>query len=60
MDRHCLTSNGRGGGHPYFEWTEKFVADYDQKAINFDEEILPIEVFEPMVIRLFRYPEYKK
>jgi predicted HD phosphohydrolase len=47
-------------GHPYFEWTEKFVADYDQKAINFDEEILPIEVFEPMVIRLFRYPEYKK
>ena len=40
-------------GHPYFDWAEKFVADYDQNTINFDEEILPIEEFEPMVRRLF-------
>lgn len=39
-------------GHPHFGWTEKFVADYDQKAINFDEDILPIEEFEPMVRRV--------
>lgn len=43
-------------GHPYFEWTEKFVAEYDQNTINFDEEILPIEDFEPMVKRLFSWP----
>lgn len=43
-------------GHPYFRWTEKFVAKYDQKSINFDEEILPIEEFEPMVKRLFSRP----
>lgn len=43
-------------GHPYFEWTEKFVAEYDQNTINFDEEILPIEEFEPMVKRLFSGP----
>ena len=40
-------------GHPYFEWTEKFVADYDQVTINYDEEILPLEEFAPMVRRLF-------
>jgi predicted HD phosphohydrolase len=40
-------------GHPYFDWTEKFVADYDIVTINFDEEILPIEAFEPMVKRFF-------
>lgn len=40
-------------GHPYFDWAEKFVADYDIVTINFDEEILPIEVFEPMVKRFF-------
>lgn len=40
-------------GHPYFDWTEKFIAEYDQKTINHDEEILPIETFEPMVVRVF-------
>lgn len=40
-------------GHPYFEWTETFVAKYDQTTINYDEEILPITEFEPMVRRLF-------
>ena len=40
-------------GNPHFDWTEKFVALYDQTTINCEEEALPIEVFEPMVHRLF-------
>lgn len=40
-------------GHAYFDWTEEFIAKYDQVTINFDEEILPIETFEPMVVRVF-------
>ncbi len=39
--------------HPYFAWTAEFVDKYDQGTINHDEEILPIEAFEPMVRRLF-------
>jgi predicted HD phosphohydrolase len=39
-------------GQPYFDWAAKFVAEYDQNTINLDEEILPIEEFEPMVRRL--------
>lgn len=40
-------------GHPYFAWTAEFIAKYDQLAINIDEEILPLEEFEPMVHRVF-------
>ena len=40
-------------GHSYFDWTAEFIAKYDQLAINIDEEILPIEEFEPMVRRVF-------
>lgn len=47
----------RWRGHEFFDWTEKFVADYDQTTINHDEEILPIETFEPMVRRLFKRPK---
>lgn len=39
--------------NPYFDWTATFIAKYDQVAINFDNEILPIEEFEPMVRRVF-------
>ena len=50
VDRHARE---QWRGHPYFEWTEEFIAEYDQCTINYDEEILPIETFEPMVRRLF-------
>jgi len=40
-------------GHPYFEWTETFVARYDQTTFSCEDEVLPIETFEPMVYRLF-------
>ena len=40
-------------GHPHFEWTERFVAVYDQTTFDCTEEALPIEEFEPMVHRLF-------
>lgn len=39
--------------NPHFDWTAEFIAKYDQLAINIDEEILPIETFEPMVRRIF-------
>jgi predicted HD phosphohydrolase len=40
-------------GHEHFDWTAEFVETFDQNTINFDEEILPIEVFEPIVHRFF-------
>jgi predicted HD phosphohydrolase len=43
-------------GHPYFAWTAEFVDQYDQRTISFDEEILPIEAFEPAVRRVFAKP----
>jgi hypothetical protein len=43
----------RWRGHPHFEWTGDFVAKYDQNAIQLDYDNAPIEVFEPMVHRLF-------
>lgn len=46
----------RWRGHPHFEWTAEFVAKYDQNAIQPDYDTAPIEVFEPMVRRLFARP----
>ena len=43
----------RWRGHPHFEWTAEFVAKYDQNAIRPDYDTAPIEVFVPMVQRLF-------
>ncbi len=40
-------------GHPYFEWTAEFVRKYDQNTINPALPIAPIEVFEPIVERVF-------
>lgn len=40
-------------GHPHFEWTAEFVAKYDQNTISYDEEILPLDAFKPMVSRIF-------
>lgn len=46
----------RWRGHPYFDWTARFVADYDQAANDPGYEIAPIETFEPMVARIFARP----
>lgn len=43
----------RWRGHPHFAWTAEFVERYDQGAIRADFDEAPIEVFEPMVQRLF-------
>ncbi len=43
----------RWRGHPHFEWTGHFVEKYDQNAIQIDYDNAPIEVFKPMVHRLF-------
>jgi predicted HD phosphohydrolase len=46
----------RWQGHPHFEWTARFVDRYDQRAIQAGFVEHPIEVFEPMVRRLFARP----
>ncbi len=43
----------RWRGHPHFEWAAEFVARYDQNAIDGSYQSAPLEVFEPMVLRLF-------
>ncbi len=52
-DRH---ERDKWRGHAYFEWTAEFVDKFDQGTINYDEEILPIEAFEPIVRRVFSTP----
>lgn len=47
-DRHARE---RWRGHPNFEWTAEFVEKFDQNTISYDEEILPLEAFEPIVRR---------
>ncbi len=47
-DRH---ERDKWKGHRYFDWTAHFVDQYDQRTINYDEEILPIGAFEPIVRR---------
>jgi predicted HD phosphohydrolase len=49
-DRHA---RDRWKGNLHFAWTAEFVDKYDQCTISNDEEILPIEAFEPMVSRIF-------
>jgi predicted HD phosphohydrolase len=46
----------RWRGHPHFEWTAQFVARYDQNAIQPDLPTAPLEVFAPMVRRVFARP----
>jgi len=46
----------RWRGHPHFAWTAEFVEKFDQCTISYDEEILPLEAFEPMVRRIFSRP----
>lgn len=55
-DRH---ERDKWQGHPHFAWTAEFVDKYDQTTINYDEEILPLEAFEPMVRRFFAKPPHR-
>ncbi len=43
--------------HPYFQYTAEFCEKYDQAAFDPDYESMPLEFFEPMVIKLFATPK---
>lgn len=50
-------------GHEHFAATEEFIDKYDCPAFDPDYDTLPLEFFEPMVMRLFETPRtsiYKK
>ena len=50
-------------GQPHFAATEEFIAKYDCPAFDPEYDSLPLEFFEPMVMRLFEKPVnsiYKK
>lgn len=58
---HDLPSNEpdareRWRGHPHFAWTERFVARYDQNAMDADYDNAPLATFLPMVQRIFARP----
>ena len=60
---HCNGLSGnqpdereRWRGHPYFAWTERFVARYDQNSMDANYENAPLEAFAPMVQRIFARP----
>ena len=42
--------------HPHFQWTVEFVEKYDQNAIRSDYRGRSLDVFEPMVERIFARP----
>src|SRR6185295_6255937 len=39
-------------GHPHFEYTAQFCHLYDQAAFDPDYESMPLEAFEPMLMRV--------
>lgn len=43
-------------GHPHFAATEEFIDKYDCPAFDPQYDTLPLEFFEPMVMKLFQYP----
>jgi predicted HD phosphohydrolase len=43
-------------GHEHFAATEEFIEKYDCPAFDPDYDTLPLEFFEPMVMRVFRKP----
>lgn len=55
FDKVGLDPNARDRhrGHPAFEATARFCADYDQTSFDPDYDTLPIERFAPMVERVF-------
>ncbi len=44
-------------GNDHFDLTAEFCEKYDQKAFDPNYETLPIEVFEPMVMKVFQAPK---
>lgn len=45
-------------GHPHFQHTADFCHKYDQNSFDPNYDTAPIEVFEPMVQRLFARPPF--
>jgi predicted HD phosphohydrolase len=63
LSAHCREHPGadpavrdRWRGHPWFEYTARWVARYDQNAIDPAFESEPLSVFEPIVRRVFTRP----
>lgn len=44
-------------GHQYFERTAKFCEVYDQNSFDESFDTMPLEAFEPMVMKLFASPK---
>lgn len=44
-------------GHEHFAACEEFIDKYDCPAFDPDYDTLPLEFFEPMVMRVFAYPK---
>lgn len=44
--------------HPYFDYTAEFCEKYDQAAFDPDYDSLPLEAFEPIVMKLFEAPKH--
>ncbi len=44
--------------HPHFQWTAEFVEKYDQNAIRSDYQERSLDIFEPMVERIFARPSH--
>lgn len=43
--------------HPYFQHTADFCEKYDQNAFDASYDTMPLEAFEPMVMKLFEAPK---
>jgi predicted HD phosphohydrolase len=43
-------------GHEHFAACEEFIDKYDCPSFDPDYDTLPLEFFEPMVMKLFSYP----
>ena len=43
--------------HPYYAATAEFIEKYDCPAFDPDYDSLPLEFFEPMVMKLFEKPK---
>ena len=44
-------------GHPHYQHTAEFCHKYDQAAFDPDYDTMPLEAFEPMVMKLFAAPK---
>ena len=52
-DPNWINERDRWRDHPFFEWTADFIEKYDIVAVNPNLAGTPIEIFEPMVQRVF-------